>query len=297
MGESRRARRGSPRCAVPRFGCFVARRGTEARRGGATTDLQALKYAAYCSQLRVSDVVDMYVRYHRVSQDDVAAQLYEHAPAIEEEELGKVRIRLVAGAFGPNVSTVVLWLNEMGIDIGCIEVRARRLRESDAAVVTARQLLPPPSAGSIWYVAAFGGHTKKSETSAAGVAIRLPSFWTTTRSRSARASSAPWPVRRPRRELVQPLVAQESDRGRASWTGLGAREALRWKYDGATYSPTALVKKILMDAGAKRRAVPGPWYWELPDGKSLAGLAVELEPAAIDAVPGGRQAAPSSETQ
>jgi hypothetical protein len=61
-----------------------------------TTDLQALKYAAYRSQLRVSDVVDMYARYHGVGQEEAAAQLYEHAPPIEEEELGRARIRLVA---------------------------------------------------------------------------------------------------------------------------------------------------------------------------------------------------------
>ena len=80
-----------------------------------TADLQALKYAACCSQLRVSGVVDMYARFHGVSQDAAAAQLYEHSPAIEEERLGRVRIGLVAGGFGPNVSTVVLWLSEMGV--------------------------------------------------------------------------------------------------------------------------------------------------------------------------------------
>jgi hypothetical protein len=92
------------------------------------------------------------------------------------------------------------------------------------------------------------------------------------------------------RELLEPLVSQEPDRGGASWTGLGGREALRWDHDGATYSPTALVKRILLDAGVKKRAVPGPRYWDLPDGRSLAELARELEPATVGALSGRHEA-------
>lgn len=262
-----------------------------------TTDLQALKYAAYCSQLRVSDVVDMYAKYHGIGQDDAAAQLYDHAPAIEEGELGSVRIRLVAGGFGSNVSTVVLWLNEMGIDIGCVEVRARHLSEARAAVITARQVLPPPSAEE-YLVRRRLRRVEEEEREERSrrrdsVAILLDheavEVETELRLRLGEFTG-------PQRELVQPLLTREPDRARASWTGLSAREALRWKHDGATYSPTALVRKILMDAGVKRSAVPGPRYWALPDGKSLAELAIELEPAVIGAMPGGGEATPSVAT-
>jgi hypothetical protein len=227
----------------------------------------------------------MYAKYHSVSQDDAATQLYDHAPAIEEEELGKVRIRLVAGGFGPNVSTVVLWLNEMGIDIGCIELRARRLPESGAAVITARQLLPPPSAEEylvrrrLRRVEEEEREERSRRRDSVAILLDNDAVEVDTELRLRLSQFAV-----PRRELVEPMVSQEPDRGVAIWTGLGARDGLRWKHDGATYSPTALVKKILMDAGTKRRTVAGPQYWELPDGKSLAERAIELEPAAMGAI-------------
>lgn len=46
----------------------------ELKRGEAsdTTDLQALKYAAYCANLTVNDVVEMQARYAKI--DDAAAR-------------------------------------------------------------------------------------------------------------------------------------------------------------------------------------------------------------------------------
>jgi hypothetical protein len=110
-----------------------------------TVELQALKYAAYCSQLTLDDLAEEYARYHDLDPDDARARLIDHAPSLEERGPAKIRIRLLAGEFGPAVTSVVLWLSEYGIDIGCIEVRVRR--GSDAlAVLSARQLLPLPEA-------------------------------------------------------------------------------------------------------------------------------------------------------
>jgi hypothetical protein len=54
-------------------------------------------------------------------------------------------VRLVAGGFGPSITSVVLWLHELGLDIGCVEVKARGL-PGGGAVLSSRQLLPPPVA-------------------------------------------------------------------------------------------------------------------------------------------------------
>ena len=40
---------------------------------------------------------------------------------------------------------VVLWLHELGLDIGCIQLTARR-HGTGHAVLTSRQILPPPAA-------------------------------------------------------------------------------------------------------------------------------------------------------
>ena len=47
----------------------------ELKRGEApdTVDLQALKYAAYCLQLTIEDVVDAYARHHNLDKENAAA--------------------------------------------------------------------------------------------------------------------------------------------------------------------------------------------------------------------------------
>jgi hypothetical protein len=111
-----------------------------------TVELQALKYAAYCSQLTLDELTDEFAGAQDMTQDEAREHLLDHAPALEDGGLRKVKIRLIAGSFGPAVTSVVLWLREYGIDIGCIEVSARRAPGSSQAVVSARQLLPLPEA-------------------------------------------------------------------------------------------------------------------------------------------------------
>ena len=110
-----------------------------------TAELQALKYAAYCSSLTVDEVIEEYARYHNLDDVQAREQIFEHAPSLEDDELGPVRVRLVAGGFGPSVTSVVLWLRDHDIDIGCVQITARRHSEK-GAVVSARQLIPLPEA-------------------------------------------------------------------------------------------------------------------------------------------------------
>ena len=119
----------------------------ELKRGEApnTVDLQALKYAAYCSQLTVEDLVEAYARHYNVAGEAARADILDHAPSLTNSELRPVRVRLVAEAFGPSITTMVLWLRDVGLDIGCVEVSPRSLPGGEY-VVTARQLLPLPAA-------------------------------------------------------------------------------------------------------------------------------------------------------
>jgi hypothetical protein len=111
-----------------------------------TVELQALKYAAYCSQLTLDELAEEFAATRAISTDESREQLLDHAPALEEGGLRSVKILLVAGSFGPAVTSVVLWLRDYGIDIGCIEVSARAVPGANQAVITARQLLPLPEA-------------------------------------------------------------------------------------------------------------------------------------------------------
>jgi hypothetical protein len=110
-----------------------------------TVELQALKYAAYCSQLVLDDVAEEYARFHEVEVDEARARLVDHAPSLEEHGLGRVRIRVVAGDFGPAVTSVVLWLRDYDLDIGCVEIKARRA-DTGHIVISSRQVIPLPQA-------------------------------------------------------------------------------------------------------------------------------------------------------
>jgi hypothetical protein len=112
-------------------------------RASDTVELQALKYAAYCSQLTVAELVEEYARYHGVELEEARSELLNHAAVLEDREPGRIVVRLVAGEFGPAVTSVVLWLRDYDLDIGCIEVKARRV-DGTTAVLIVRQLLPLP---------------------------------------------------------------------------------------------------------------------------------------------------------
>ena len=111
-----------------------------------TVELQALKYAAYCSQLTVDELAEDFASTQGISAEEAHALLVDHAPTLENGTPAPVRILLVAGSFGPAVTSVVLWLREYEIDIGCIEITMRAVPGGGQAILTARQLLPLPEA-------------------------------------------------------------------------------------------------------------------------------------------------------
>ncbi|HUG64320.1 MAG TPA: hypothetical protein VMK83_03810 [Gaiellaceae bacterium] len=91
--------------------------------------------------MTVDEVVEEYERFHGTSEEEARSQILSHAPGVDEDGIAQTRIRLVAGSFGPGVTSVVLWLR-LGVDIGCIQVTARLLDGESA--ITSRQLLPLP---------------------------------------------------------------------------------------------------------------------------------------------------------
>jgi len=115
-------------------------------RASDTVELQALKYAAYCSQLTLDELIEEFARAHDCSVEEAKQRLADHAPTLEDGALGSVRVMLVAGSFGPAVTSVVLWLRENGIDIGCVEVTAQAVPHARHAVLSARQIIPLPEA-------------------------------------------------------------------------------------------------------------------------------------------------------
>jgi len=111
-----------------------------------TVELQALKYAAYCSQLTLDDVAEEFAETHETTKEEARQGLLDHAPVLDESGLLPVKVLLVAGSFGPAVTSVVLWLREYEVDVGCVEVSARAVPDGTQAVLVARQIIPLPEA-------------------------------------------------------------------------------------------------------------------------------------------------------
>lgn len=233
-----------------------------------TTELQALKYAAYCSQLTLDEVIEEYARFHDVAPEGARADVLEHAPMLVEGELAPVRVRLVAGSFGPAVTSVVLWLRDHDIDIGCIQVTARRIGD-EKAVLSAQQIIPLPEAED--YLVRRRRKEKQEEstnrhrrtetsvTLLAQAEVVKPGDLLTLKVDAFAANI---------RSRIQELLAAEPDAAKAEWTGSKVK-ALKWERDGQSYSPTGLVNAVRVAAGLEPAIVAGPDYWLLPNGVSM----------------------------
>lgn len=250
-------------------------------RAGDTTDLQALKYAAYCDQLTLDDVGAAYAREHSVTEEDAEAAILEHAPSLAEGEFAPIRIRLVAGSFGPAVTTLVLWLRDRDIDIGCVEVIGRQQSDT-TAVLVARQILPLPEAED--YLVRRR-RKEQQEESRRTSRRRLSSVAILSRAgvvdegdvltlKMEAFTVADRPV-------IEALVAEHPAMMRATWVGRSMQQALRWEHDGEVQSATSIVRKMREMAGLPEQSIPGPDYWLLPSTGRAMYEESKLHEAAI----------------
>ena len=234
-------------------GCLVV---AELKRGQApdTTELQAVKYAAFCSQLTVSEVVEEYSRTHTVDREQALSDICDHAPALLDRELGPVRIRLVAESFRPSVTHVVMWLREHDIDIGCVQMTTRR-HPDGSALITARRLLPPPAAED--YL--VRRRQREAEESEREATTRSRNSVTILLEAAALEPGTPLRLKLSRlgdaEEAVRAAIEEDPRFGEAEWTGLSLNQALRWRRDGGLYACTPLVLKLLED-------------WAIPERRS-----------------------------
>jgi len=118
---------------------------------GKNVDLQAIKYAAYCSTLALKDVVELrkkHLEAHGKSLNDenVEDELFDF---VEDEAFEKIddkpRIMLVSKEFRPEVTSAVLWLRKFNLDISCIKLTPYKIDEHRIGLVSST-LIPLPEA-------------------------------------------------------------------------------------------------------------------------------------------------------
>jgi len=118
---------------------------------GKYVDLQALKYAAYCSTLRLQDVTALFQKYliqsgKQMTQEEAQQSILDFIENDEFEEINeKPRIILVSREFRPEVTACVLWLRKFGVDITCVKLSPYELNDGNIALDSS-VLIPLPEA-------------------------------------------------------------------------------------------------------------------------------------------------------
>jgi hypothetical protein len=118
---------------------------------GRTVELQAVKYAAYCSTLTFDDLVPLRRRFivkqnKQQTDDEIEKEMIGFIENDDFEALDdKPRIMLVAKDFRPEVTSSVLWLRKFGLDISCIKLTPYKIDDSRIGLVSST-LIPLPEA-------------------------------------------------------------------------------------------------------------------------------------------------------
>jgi hypothetical protein len=269
----------------------------ELKRGEAsdTTDLQALKYAAYCANLTVEDVIEMHARYAKLDEAEARSAVIEHAPTLDENELLPVRVCLLASAFGPSVSSVVLWLTEVGLDIACVQLVTRKV-DAGHAVLSTRQVLPPPQAKDflvrrrrrVEIEEQRETKKKKRQTVALLNEHQVVSPGTTL-------TLIPDLFPDEQRHSIEAKLVETPSYGTATWTGKPSQRALRWDGDGHESSPSSIIWRLLDELGFEPSGAHGPYFWRLPSGRSLWDEAEQIQSGEPDPATEGAEPAADGE--
>lgn len=119
---------------------------------GKNVDLQAIKYAAYCSTITLNEAVEIYKHYFEkngnlISSEEARQKLLDFITNPDFEEINdKPRIILVSKEFRPEVTATVLWLREYGIDVKCVKFSPYIISE-EKIVIEINTIIPLPEAG------------------------------------------------------------------------------------------------------------------------------------------------------
>lgn len=185
---------------VDRSGCLVV---VELKRthDGGHMELQALRYAAMVSTMTLVDLVAIY-RHHLVNMkgDPDSAEttlidwLDDNEDGTEPVLRRDVRIILVSGGFGKEITTAVLWLRDLyDLDIRCIRLTPYRVDQR--LLLDVQQIVPLPEAAELMV------QLRRRERVAKAAATSSKDY-TRFIVTSPKGSTEPLPKRRAIREMV-----------------------------------------------------------------------------------------------
>jgi len=113
-------------------------------------ELQAIRYAAFCSTMTFKQVVELRAEFAKTDESTAESQVREF---VEDPDFSspdnQPRIILAAGSFDdPNLMSCVIWLRTFRLDIRCVELAPYKLPD-DRIILVPRTLIPLPEAADI----------------------------------------------------------------------------------------------------------------------------------------------------
>lgn len=149
---------------------------------------QALKYAAYCSSLKSSQIVGIFKSYlntyyegQGTSAEERICEFLDCTDLSETilNEGSSQRIILVAANFRKEVTSTVLWLLNHGISMKCIKVTPFMLEED--LILDVQQIIPPPEAQEFMIGLSDKDKSEASAKNSQNKSQKLrKAFWTAT---------------------------------------------------------------------------------------------------------------------
>lgn len=114
---------------------------------GSHADLQAIRYAAFCSAMTLADIAGLYAKFRGCHENEATETIRGFVEDPDFSELdNKPRIILAAGGFDDSeITSCVIWLRTFGLDISCVEITPYRMPD-DGIVLVPRVIIPLPEA-------------------------------------------------------------------------------------------------------------------------------------------------------
>ena len=246
-------------------------------RADTTTDLQAIKYASYCSTISAEELQQDYRGFwnerrnedDQLTPEDVGEEfrnfLGEDITTTEEGYADFVlddrpRILLAAGSFGPEITTPVVWLErEFGMDITCVELEAHQ--RDDEVFVNSRRVLPVPEAEQ--YMAKRRQKERQQSRSSSRAERAI-----TVLLEAGLVHEGDVVVFDPDKVPNDSEKSYDADddfwRGRITGK-TGRSNNVEWQENGSEYSFTALAQEVMERATGREFNVNGYPYWRHPD--------------------------------
>ena len=110
-------------------------------------DLQAVRYAALVANMTLEQAIDAHRVYLSMwgLEGDAESRVRDHLPGDDEDALissENPRIILASANFSKELTTSVLWLNQVGLNVTCIQLQPHKV--GDSVFVERGQVIPVP---------------------------------------------------------------------------------------------------------------------------------------------------------